>query len=230
MSSSVSGFPPVGSLIYLSRLLLQPESNRVHSAPMPDVPALMSSRDEFEDILVLAHLNHVDVRWLEMFLKFARKEQNLDWFQLADSALSTEKTRISVAVKHLHEVCAAFQKRGFAVMVIKTLDHWPDFGSDMDLFTTAQPHEVFQLMTECFNARLAPRSWGDHLANKWNFPIPGLPEPIEIHIFHPAHHHQPGGLHTANSLTQTTQWTTLTVGTMVAGLSAASLGTSGHSS
>jgi MFS family permease len=31
-------------------------------------------------------------------------------------------------------------------------------------------------------------------------------------------------LHTANSLTQTTQWTTLTIGTMVAGLSAAALG------
>jgi MFS family permease len=31
-------------------------------------------------------------------------------------------------------------------------------------------------------------------------------------------------LHTANSLTQTTQWTTLTIGTMVAGLSAARLG------
>src|ERR1019366_1397240 len=31
-------------------------------------------------------------------------------------------------------------------------------------------------------------------------------------------------LHTANSLTQTTQWTTLTVGTMVAGLTAASVG------
>jgi predicted MFS family arabinose efflux permease len=31
-------------------------------------------------------------------------------------------------------------------------------------------------------------------------------------------------LHTANSLTQTTQWTTLTIGTMVAGLTAASLG------
>jgi len=31
-------------------------------------------------------------------------------------------------------------------------------------------------------------------------------------------------LHTANSLTQTTQWTTLTIGVMVAGLSAASLG------
>ncbi len=31
-------------------------------------------------------------------------------------------------------------------------------------------------------------------------------------------------LHTANSLTQTTQWTTLTIGTMVAGLSAATMG------
>ncbi len=31
-------------------------------------------------------------------------------------------------------------------------------------------------------------------------------------------------LHTANSLTQTTQWTTLTIGTMLAGLSAATLG------
>src|ERR1017187_478954 len=31
-------------------------------------------------------------------------------------------------------------------------------------------------------------------------------------------------LHTANSLTQTTQWTTLTIGTMVAGLSASTMG------
>ena len=72
--------------------------------------------------------------------------------------------------------------RGFAVTVIKTLDHWPDFGSDMDLFTNAHPNEVSWLMAQSFNARIAPRSWGDHLANKWNFLLPGLPEPIEIHI------------------------------------------------
>ena len=34
----------------------------------------------------------------------------------------------------------------------------------------------------------------------------------------------PGELHTANALTQTTQWTTLTIGTMAAGISAATLG------
>lgn len=182
MSTSVTEFPRVGSLIYLSRLLLQPASTGPRLAPVPDAPALMPSRHQFDDILALAHLNHVVVRWLEMFLKLAREEQSLDWFQLADSALSSEKARIAAALNSLHEVCTAFQNRGHAIMVIKTLDHWPDFGSDMDLFTTAQPNEVLLLMTECFNARLAPRSWGDHLANKWNFLIPGLPEPIEIHV------------------------------------------------
>jgi hypothetical protein len=33
-----------------------------------------------------------------------------------------------------------------------------------------------------FDAQLAPRSWGDRLANKWNFMIPGLPEAVEIHM------------------------------------------------
>ncbi len=182
MSTSVAEFPPVGSLIYLSRLMLPPASARARSSPAPDVPTPMPSRDEFGDILALAHLNHVDVRWLEMCVKMARDQQNLDWLQLADSALSSEKMRIARALNFLHEVCAAFQTRGHDVMVIKTLDHWPDFGSDMDLFTTAEPNDVFLLMAECFNAHLAPRSWGDHLANKWNFLIPGLPEPIEIHV------------------------------------------------
>jgi hypothetical protein len=165
MSTHVAEFPPLGSLTYLSRLLLRPASGSLPFAPMPDAPTVISSRDQFDDTLALAHLNHVVVRWLEMFVNTARKQRNLDWFQLADSALSSEKSRIAAALNVLHEVCAAFQHRGYAVMVIKTLDHWPDFGSDMDLFTNAQPHEVSRLMAECFNARIAPRSWGDYLAN-----------------------------------------------------------------
>jgi hypothetical protein len=33
-----------------------------------------------------------------------------------------------------------------------------------------------------FHAQIAPRSWGDRLANKWNFLVPGLPEAVEIHM------------------------------------------------
>ena len=37
-------------------------------------------------------------------------------------------------------------------------------------------------MTTRFRARIEPRSWGDRLANKWNFAIAGLPEAIEVHV------------------------------------------------
>jgi hypothetical protein len=189
MNRRVAKFPRPSSMTILSRLLLQPlYGNAPHwlAAPARDAAALMFSHEEFEDILALAHLNHVVVRGLEEMISLARQDphqdQGLAWLQSAESALSSEKARIAMALFRLHEVCAAFQDRGYGVTVMKTLDHWPDFGSDMDLFTNAQPHEVSQLMTQCFNARIAPRSWGDHLANKWNFLLPALPEPIEIHV------------------------------------------------
>jgi hypothetical protein len=37
-------------------------------------------------------------------------------------------------------------------------------------------------MKKHFNAEVASRSWGDRLACKWNFEIPGLPEAVEIHM------------------------------------------------
>ena len=37
-------------------------------------------------------------------------------------------------------------------------------------------------MQRRFDAQIAPQSWGDRLACKWNFIIPGLPDPVEIHM------------------------------------------------
>ena len=39
-----------------------------------------------------------------------------------------------------------------------------------------------ELMTKRFKAQIASRSWGDRLACKWNFVVPGLPEAVEFHI------------------------------------------------
>ena len=36
-------------------------------------------------------------------------------------------------------------------------------------------------MLNRLGAHIEPRSWGDRLANKWNFAIPGLPESVEVH-------------------------------------------------
>jgi hypothetical protein len=65
---------------------------------------------------------------------------------------------------------------------MKTLDHWPDLGNDLDLYTTAGAKQVCQVMTTRFHARIEPRSWGDRLANKWNFAVAGLPEAVEVHV------------------------------------------------
>jgi hypothetical protein len=37
-------------------------------------------------------------------------------------------------------------------------------------------------MVKGFKARPDARSWGDRLANKWNFVVPGLPELVEVHV------------------------------------------------
>ncbi len=64
---------------------------------------------------------------------------------------------------------------------MKSLDHWPDLGNDLDLYTTADEKRVVNIMLNRMGAHVEPRSWGDRLANKWNFAVPGLPESVEVH-------------------------------------------------
>jgi hypothetical protein len=140
------------------------------------------SKEEFDDVLALAQSNHVVVRGLEVVRNLMREERDAARAEWAESALKAERARIETALMFLYEICSAFEKRQHAVTVIKTLDHWPDFGSDMDLYTNANPKDVLEVMQSRFGAELAPRSWGDRLANKWNFLLSGLPEAVEIHV------------------------------------------------
>ena len=143
---------------------------------------LTLSLNEFEDFVTLAQLNHVIVRGLEAFLQISTRAGDRQRSEWAAAALSAENARIENALPFLEEVCRAFSDRDYDVCVIKSLDHWPDLGSDLDLYTSARPDRVCGLMERCFSAEIVPRSWGDRLACKWNFQIPGLPELVEIHV------------------------------------------------
>ncbi len=140
------------------------------------------TEEDFNSLVALAHSNHVIVRALEVFREMVlgtRDDLRADW---AATAIAAERARIVKATGFLSTICAAFDQAGLDVTVIKSLDHWPDLGSDLDLYTNAPPHAVCGLMTRRFGAQVATRSWGDRLAGKWNFLIPGLPEPVEVHI------------------------------------------------
>jgi hypothetical protein len=173
------------SVKVLSRLVLPPRNGFVRPGSARTdlkLEILNLGRAEFDDLVALADSNHVVVRGLEAFLNLIREENDFTRKEWAESALQAEQARIEAAVQYLRGICDAFEQQSYKVAVIKSLDHWPDLGSDLDLFTDANAEDVIYLMRQTFGAHIAPRSWGDRLARKWNFMIPGLREAVEIHV------------------------------------------------
>jgi len=99
----------------------------------------------------------------------------------AGAQIKREQGRVAKALASLYEICSELEAAGCATSVMKSLDHYPDLGSDLDLYTTADEGAVAEVMTKRFQAHIEARSWGDRLAHKWNFGVPGLPEAIEVH-------------------------------------------------
>lgn len=132
---------------------------------------------EWKTLHSLASSHHVVLRGLPRLLSLPVGAES-DWIS---AAIETEQARIDRALSFLSPICETLGQAG-PVVVIKSLDHWPDMGSDLDLYTKAKARDVVTIMRSRFGARLSRQSWGDRIANKWNFEIPGLPEPIEVHV------------------------------------------------
>src|SRR6201998_1170139 len=141
-----------------------------------------ASPSELQELTALAMTNHVILR---AFDPLAARLEEAGGAQMAEGvagAMLEEHARIEHALGFLTQICGALEDSGCPVTVIKSLDHWPDLGSDLDLYTDAEAADVVQAMRTGFQARVDDRSWGDRLANKWNFVVPGLPELVEVHV------------------------------------------------
>jgi hypothetical protein len=180
-------------LTLLSQLLLGVEDNNVSGSTASVLPDRGPDRNEdisriistfspqdFADLWSLANSHHVIARAFPVLHRkmLAQGHDQADW---VDHAIVKERARIQHALSFLFPICEALKEAG-DVIVIKSLDHWPDLGNDLDLFSNAEPSDVVAVMSKRFQAHPDERSWGDRLANKWNFVVPGLPELVEIHI------------------------------------------------
>jgi hypothetical protein len=176
--------PSVQSMMQLSRLLIVPQAGDPSSQKMADLKSEVRNmtRAEFDDLLALANSNHVIIRGMEIFSEIVRESKDDTRLEWAQTALAVERARITTALKFLHEICAAIEDAKFDITVIKSLDHLPDLGSDLDLYTNADSEDIAKVMKARFNAEKDARSWGDRLARKWNFVVPGLSESVEIHM------------------------------------------------
>jgi hypothetical protein len=160
--------------------LAVPRLIETHSGRICELASALGQKD-LDDLKALASTNHVIMRSfapLQQVLETRGNHEKAEW---AAAAVQQEAARINHALSFLAEICSTLEEGGCPVTVIKSLDHWPDLGSDLDLYTDADADKVVELMGAHFKAKLADRSWGDRLANKWNFVVPGLPELIEVH-------------------------------------------------
>ena len=164
----------------LSHVLLAESGNGAETQRLREIASMWSPRD-WAELDSLAAMNHVIMRAyprLHALLPDGRESQGQ---QGLAQTLQKESARIRYATPFLHRICQALKDAG-NVIVIKSLDHWPDLGSDLDLYTDADPRTIVEIMQAQFGAAVEKQSWGDRLANKWNFAIPELPELVEVHV------------------------------------------------
>ncbi|MGB7553457.1 MAG: hypothetical protein WBM04_03740 [Candidatus Korobacteraceae bacterium] len=158
----------------LSQLTLAPENSEEAVAFVAGLSDVQRDR-----LVALADANHVVIRAISVVAQNAGGNSTLkDW---ATGVVAKENQRIQNALTFLHHICSELENRACPTTVMKSLDHWPDLGNDLDLYTTADERRVIDVMLNRMGAHIEPRSWGDRLANKWNFAIPGLPESVEVH-------------------------------------------------
>jgi len=165
----------------LSELML---NNSESGASLAHIAAAARNlgREQFDALAGLAANNHVVIRSLTRLGEILKSDARTEIAEWVSLVTNKERSRIENALGLLARICTTLERNGCPVTVIKSLDHWPDLGSDLDLYTDSDPSQVVSLMRTEFEARVDARSWGDRLANKWNFVVPGSPELVEIHI------------------------------------------------
>jgi len=173
------------TLVALHLHALTPAGKRGETTPQID-PVLsrfqQMSKEELSDFLRFADLQRVYLRTLRLLEKWDMADAIGQRLWGLDSLAQVEQRKIENALAVLDNVVRALEQTGHSPIVIKTLDHWPDIGSDLDLFIAASEGDTVRAMRRELQAQPQPQSWGDRLAHKWNFRIPGLPQLVEIHI------------------------------------------------
>jgi hypothetical protein len=129
----------------------------------------------------LAHGHHVVIRALRPLQSAAEAAGNAELAEWSANALAAEQARITNALEFLEPICNELESAGCATTVMKSLDHWPDIGNDLDLYTEGNLEATRRVMQGKFQATMQTRTWGDRLAQKCGYRVPGLRATVEIH-------------------------------------------------
>jgi len=131
--------------------------------------------------LSLANSHHVVLRALEPLREIARDSGYPQVAEWCDEALLQERVTIRESLAFLADFCTKLENAGIPITVMKSLDHWPDIGNDLDLYTPSGQQEVNAAMQHHYKTSLKVRTWGDRLAQKCNYGVLDVRKSVEIH-------------------------------------------------
>ena len=100
-----------------------------------------------QDFVELADSNHVVIRAFEVINRVAGNRGNGDLQAWAMGVLTSERARIWNALERLQPVCDALEEEDCPSVVMKTLDHWPDLGNDLDLVSLGRRADIVRVFT-----------------------------------------------------------------------------------
>ncbi len=171
------------AVLHLHALTLQGERGET-SAQLERVLSRLQrmSKEEWSEFLSFAELQRVYLRTLQLLEKWNVADVVGPLQFGLHELVQIEQQQVGHALAALYKVTCALELTGHSPIVIKTLDHWPDIGGDLDLFIAATEADTVRVMQSELRAEPQPQSWGDRLAHKWNFRIPGLMRLVEIHV------------------------------------------------
>src|SRR5450756_1275684 len=98
--------------------------------------------DEVSRFFAFADLHHVLVRAIEALQSSTLGAMSPRLSNQCATVLAKEQDRIRRALSVLDTVCEALESAECSAIVIKSLDHWPDIGSDLDLYSGGRQDQV----------------------------------------------------------------------------------------
>src|SRR5438477_1650992 len=100
----------------------------------------------------LSHEHHVVIRALQPLQQQALEDGHSELSDSTESMLAMERGRIANSLEFLYAICRELEDAGCPTIVIKSLDHWPDLGNDLDLYTAGDKRSTASVMSNKFHA------------------------------------------------------------------------------
>jgi len=137
---------------------------------------LILDKFSINDFISVLKKNVVLVRFLEKVYPRLSDELRKEF----DPILKKEQVRRKKTLEIIDKINQKFEEENLPVMIIKTLDNYPDLGHDVDIYTEAPIKKVDKILIDELKARFISPTFSDRLARKRNYKLESFPT-LEIH-------------------------------------------------